>query len=75
MEFMTEEDKGMLRDIFAGLALCGLITKSIGTPQDMAEAAYRMADAMMETRNKDDEEELGIAAVKPKRKYLRGGSR
>jgi hypothetical protein len=75
MEFMNEEDKGMLRDIFAGLALCGLITKSIGAPQDMAEAAYRMADAMMETRNKDDEEELGIAAVKPKRKYLRGGSR
>jgi hypothetical protein len=31
---------------------------------------------MLEARKKDnDEEELGIAAVKPKRKYLRGGSR
>jgi hypothetical protein len=41
-----------------------------------AEDCYRFADAMLEVRNKDnDEEELGIAAVKPKRKYLRGGSR
>jgi hypothetical protein len=41
-----------------------------------AEDCYRFADAMLEARNKDnDEEELGIAAVKPKRKYLRGGSR
>jgi hypothetical protein len=41
-----------------------------------AEDCYRFADAMLEARNKDnDEEELGIAAVKPKRKYLRSGSR
>jgi len=30
---------------------------------------WDMADAMIETRNKDDREELGIAAVKPKRRY------
>ena len=41
----------------------------------VAKAAYIMADAMIEARNKDNNEELGIAAVKPKRKYLRGGSR
>jgi hypothetical protein len=69
---MTEEDKGMLRDIFAGLAMCGLITKNIGAPQDMAEASYRIADAMMETRDKG--EELGIAAVKPRKRYLRKGA-
>jgi hypothetical protein len=69
---MTEEDKGMLRDIFAGLAMCGLITKNIGTPQDMAEASYRMADALMEARDKG--EELGIAAIKPRRRYLRKGA-
>jgi hypothetical protein len=66
---MTEEDKGMLRDIFAGLAMCGLITKNIGAPQDMAEASYRMADALMEARDKG--EELGLAAIKPRKRYIR----
>jgi hypothetical protein len=69
---MTEDDKGMLRDIFAGLAMCGLIMKNIGTPQDMAEASYCMADALMEARDKG--EELGIAAVKPRKRYLRKGA-
>ena len=69
---MTEDDKGMLRDIFAGLAMCGLIMKNIGTPQDMAEASYRMADALMEARDKG--EDLGIAAVKPRKRYLRKGA-
>jgi hypothetical protein len=43
--------------------------------QAVAKASYIMADAMLEARKEDDEEELGIAAVKPKRKYLRRNSR
>jgi hypothetical protein len=45
-------------------------------PEDvLAERAYTLADAMIEARKEDDGEELGIAAVKPKRKYLRRNSR
>jgi hypothetical protein len=67
---MNEKD---LRDCFAMFIVNGLISRA--SVFDMKEV-WEMADAMLEARNKDnDEEELGIAAVKPKRKYLRGGSR
>ena len=80
---MNEND---LRDCFAMFALLGIVSKSpIGeavTAEQRdeygkaARGSYLYADAMLEARNKDnDEEELGIAAVKPKRKYLRSGSR
>jgi len=59
---MTEEDKGMLSDIFAGLSMCGLVMRNIGTPQDMAEASYRMADALMEAR--EPKETIGLPAIK-----------
>jgi hypothetical protein len=52
--------------------MCGLITKNIGAPQDMAEASYRMADALMEARDKG--EELGLAAIKPRKRYIRKGA-
>jgi hypothetical protein len=69
MEFMNETD---LRDCFAMFIVNGLISRA--SVFDMKEV-WEMADAMLEARNKDNNEELGIAAVKPKRKYLRGGSR
>jgi hypothetical protein len=72
---MNEED---LRDCFAMLSMVGLVMayKDNHTEAVLAERAYTIADAMLEARNKsNDEEELGIAAVKPKRKYLRSGSR
>jgi hypothetical protein len=72
---MNEKD---LRDCFAMFTLCGIVMRGIDDEiiEDVATNAYKMADAMLEARKKDnDEEELGIAAVKPKRKYLRGGSR
>jgi hypothetical protein len=50
----------------------GLISRA--SVFDMKEV-WEMADAMLEARKEDDEEELGIAAVKPKRKYLRRNSR
>ena len=72
---MNEKD---LRDCFAMFTLCGIVMRGIDDEiiEDVATNAYKMADAMLEARNKsNDEEELGIAAVKPKRKDLRSGSR
>jgi hypothetical protein len=66
---MNETD---LRDCFAMFIVNGLISRA--SVFDMKEV-WEMADAMLEARNKVNNEELGIAAVKPKRKYLRGGSR
>lgn len=72
---MNEQD---LRDCFAMFSMVGLVMAyKDNHPEDvLAERAYTLADAMIEARNKDnDGEELGIAAVKPKRKYLRRNSR
>jgi len=72
---MTDED---LRDCFAMFTLCGIVMRGIGDDviEEVASNAYKMADAMLEARNKDnDEKELGIAAVKPKRKYPRSAPR
>ena len=71
---MNEKD---LRDCFAMFSLIGLLGSTKITPyefkyEEIAEGAWKLADAMLEARNKqDDEEELGIAAVKPKRTYIR----
>jgi hypothetical protein len=69
---MNEQD---LRDCFAMFALNGILSCNYDVGESPAVLAYKYADEMLEARNKDDKEELGIAAVKPKRKYLRGGSR
>jgi hypothetical protein len=66
---MNEND---LRDCFAMFIVNGLISRA--SVFDMKEV-WEMADAMLEARKEDDGEELGIAAVKPKRKYLRRNSR
>jgi hypothetical protein len=66
---MNEKD---LRDCFAMFTLCGIVMRGIDDEiiEDVATNAYKMADAMLEAMNKNnDEEELGIAAVKPKRRY------
>jgi len=61
---MNEQD---LRDCFAMFK---------ATTGASAKECYRFANEMLEARKEEnDEEELGIAAVKPKRKYLRSGSR
>ena len=64
---MTQEDEGMLRDIFAGLALCGLLTEARGdwSDQAIAELSYSLADAMMEARKP---KQVGIKAVRRGRK-------
>ena len=65
---MNEKD---LRDCFAMFALVGLLMRGNTKLEEIAEGAYALADHMIEARNKEDEEELGIAAVKTKRQYVR----
>lgn len=84
---MNEQD---LRDCFAMFALCGYMTRMGCNPLEqgaicdsgkfadnnaeaVAKAAYIMADAMIEAREKKDEE-LGIAAIKPRRRYVKRDS-
>jgi hypothetical protein len=71
---MNEED---LRDCFAMFAMNGLISRGrdemlVGGA--LCKAAYDYADAMLEARKpkeSDDEEDVGIARVAPKRNYRR----
>jgi phosphoenolpyruvate carboxylase len=44
------EDLPTLRDQFAMAALAGIASRTIGTDQALARAAYELADAMMEAR-------------------------
>jgi len=59
---MNDEDKGMLRDIFAGLAMNGWIISGDYPNEDIPNIAYVMADAMMEAR--DPKETVGLPAIK-----------
>ena len=70
---MNEED---LRDCFAMFTLCGIVMRGIGDDviEEVASNAYKMADAMLEARKfkeREDEENIGIVAVAPKRSRRR----
>jgi hypothetical protein len=58
-----------LRDCFAMFTLCGIVMRGIDDEiiEDVAVNAYKMADAMLEARNKK-EPEIGIVAVKSRRR-------
>jgi hypothetical protein len=62
---MNDED---LRDLFAGMALQGFSSRGVieGSEQRVAKWCYVLADAMIEA--KYAEPEMGITAIKPKRK-------
>jgi hypothetical protein len=62
MEFMNEKD---LRDCFAMMLTVGFAMKGEINPK----AIWEIADMLVEARKENDGEELGIAAVKPKRRY------
>jgi len=63
---MNDED---LRDLFAGLALQGLLSRGDVFPiADYAEASYNYADAMIEAKYAKKEVPEGIASVVKKRK-------
>jgi hypothetical protein len=66
---MNEKD---LRDCFAMFTLCGIVMRGIDDEiiEDVAINAYKMADAMLEARNKEPKNEGGIATIK-KRRYVR----
>ena len=64
---MTQEDEGMLRDIFAGLALCGILSCDYSVDEDPAVLAYKYADEMMDARK--PKEEIGIKTVRKGRRY------
>ena len=69
---MNEED---LRDCFAMFAMLGFIMADQGEAgEGTAVSAYELADQMLEARTKRKGEELGIAAVKPRRRYSRKGA-
>ena len=63
---MNDED---LRDLFAAFAM---ISKAWIPPslEDHAKNCYALADAMLDAKYADDEPEpeMGITAIKPKRK-------
>jgi len=66
---LSQDDKEMLRDVFAGLALVGIIIKYGGEDTESASlTAYEYADQMMLARETEEPEEAGIVAVKPKRR-------
>jgi hypothetical protein len=67
---MATDDE--LRDFFAAFAMNGIIARGGLHPELMPEEAmarrsYEVADEMMEAR-KQDEPEVGIAAIKSRRK-------
>jgi hypothetical protein len=59
---MNEKD---LRDCFAMFIVNGLLSAAISYD---AEEVWQMADEMLEARNKEPEQEVGIVAAKPRRK-------
>ena len=58
---MTQEDEGMLRDIFAALAMNGWIVNGDYPIDQIPYMSYAMADAMMEARKP---QEIGIKTVR-----------
>ena len=67
---MNEED---LRDCFAMFAMNGIIARGGLHPELMPEEAtarrsYEVADAMLKARNAEPEAEVGIVAVKSRRR-------
>jgi hypothetical protein len=71
-----------LRDCFAMFAMNGYLSKMACNPRDhgdicdagennaeaISRAAYTIADAMLEARNKEPETEDGIVAIKPRKR-------
>jgi len=65
---MNDEDKGMLRDIFAGLAMNGWIISGDYPNDQIPNIAYAMADEMIEARKP---QEIGIKTVRKARNYAK----
>ena len=59
---MNEQDKEYLRDLAALFAMTGMLMRGNNKLEQIPEAAYAMADQMMEAR--DPEEKVGLPAIK-----------
>lgn len=57
-----------LRDCFAMFALCGILSCDYSVDEEPAKLAYKYADEMMEARRAPREPEVGIVAVKARRR-------
>jgi hypothetical protein len=58
-----------LRDCFAMFAMLGLcMREEVGVLGNVPEMAYQVADAMLEARRAPKEPEVGIVAVKSRRR-------
>lgn len=62
---MNEKD---FRDVAAMFAMNGLLHQENYEANCLANLAYGIADAMIEARNKEPEQEIGIVAAKTRRK-------
>ena len=62
---MNDED---LRDCFAMFAMLGWAMNGDYTKEEIPRLSYDLADAMLEARNAEPEQEVGIVAAKPRRK-------
>lgn len=68
---MNDED---LRDCFAMFAVAGMMMRGDIPHKEVAYRAYNLADIALQARKQkesDDEEDVGIARVAPKRSYRR----
>ena len=63
-------DEFDMRDLFAALALCGIVAnRGLNTnADDFAKMAYLIADQMLEERDKEPQDEEGIAAINKRKK-------
>lgn len=64
---MNDDDR---RDCFAFMLTIGFAMKGEINPK----AIWEIADMLVEARKEDKGEELGIAAVKPRKRYIRKGA-
>jgi hypothetical protein len=62
---MNEND---LRDCFAMFAMLGWAMNGDFHETEIPNKAYKLADAMLEARKAEPEQEVGIVAVKSRRK-------
>jgi hypothetical protein len=61
---MNDED---FRDVCAMFAMQAMLNRD-GSMANLGVGAYRVADMMLEARNAEPEQEVGIVAAKPRRK-------
>ena len=65
---MTEQDRTHLEWLYTGFAMMGFLTNGDYSVEEIPHRSKELAKAMM-----TEPEELGIMAIKPRKKYSRKG--